>query len=1115
MHNQQILFIFFFSLPPSAQLISEIGGCLRLHHRIASAQFFVSVQSVSSPHTIDPSCSSVTSAQTIGSSVSDCLHQGLLLLLLLLLFPSPFCLVVVMRCSGPRSIAADSDSTDCSGYRKRAAEAWVSDSFSDENNQRKCTVGARAAVVELTYVGAPLISKSAGCPCDSVQLEPGRVYTIGRSRRLCDFLLNLRRVSRQHCKIVFDSSSRKIFIVDGVGLNNCLVGNENGDEEDNEEEKGRARECSLNGVSVNGVRCNKGELTELSIGDVVSLVCVGDRCDSNSKIGFVIRKIVYLEEEGGIFPNHGDFDVNRSFSPQRISSSASSSSKRIFASRTCAVSLGSSAPILRAKALQGQCRHILRSADPISCILRCPIYFRPLVEAPLACNNFPGSKVDLIFRKPARPIAAPRSRNVVPMDRQELLSHVISNNGCNRQASFHAERLPGRANAFLNNNGDDEKTSSLISAPVVTVPNPSESFSKKARNDSCRPTLENKFCLNRLGSAAQDSVGHGSDISLPELLYPVQTILRIFVATFTSDIKWFPPFPESIAFGNDRKKQGIACHHPKLFVLQREDRIRVIITSANLVAKQWISITNTVWWQDFPQRSPDYMSLFTRIINEGRSNQASNCDFAAQLAGFIASLVIDDPCQAHWITELMKYDFQGASGYLIASVPGIHSYGLQRELATTTFSMDDQDTSCSWSLKLLTRVEASVVGLGYFFRTASDSNGAALKKLAAFLSNSRVNASGLLEIVLRRNTNVAADPNAVSVLVRDPNHSNVGDCIQFGFLPRTVAKWVSPLWDGGFFRFSGFISPKEVLAAALGGDNKRVQLILHVVAQYSWAESLETDFVYAASSIGSSISPQFLAAFSAASGKKSVVLSESEESDPEWGRWTASQELKNPSVGIVFPTIERVQNAVSGISPSRQILCFSERTWQKLKPAGILRDAVPHPHQRIGHPMHIKVARRRFKSEMGTSSGWVYSGSHNFSAAAWGRLISSRSDSKAMKLHVCNYELGILLVVPPGGKTCGNERNITNLDDIRLPFIMPAPKYVASDRPATKQAMREAAMKLNILESELTEVPQTEVVDEIPEEEELVEPVDRIVENDEDRAYANMLWSEVDSSQSS
>lgn len=50
----------------------------------------------------------------------------------------------------------------------------------------------------------------------------------------------------------------------------------------------------------------------------------------------------------------------------------------------------------------------------------------------------------------------------------------------------------------------------------------------------------------------------------------------------------FPPFPESIAFGENLKKQGVACHHPKLFVLQREDSIRVIITSANLVAKQVI-----------------------------------------------------------------------------------------------------------------------------------------------------------------------------------------------------------------------------------------------------------------------------------------------------------------------------------------------------------------------------------------------------------------------------------------------------------------------------------------------------------------------------------------------
>lgn len=48
----------------------------------------------------------------------------------------------------------------------------------------------------------------------------------------------------------------------------------------------------------------------------------------------------------------------------------------------------------------------------------------------------------------------------------------------------------------------------------------------------------------------------------------------------------YPQFPETIAFGNDRKRKGIACHHPKLIVLQRKDSIRIVITSANLVEKQ-------------------------------------------------------------------------------------------------------------------------------------------------------------------------------------------------------------------------------------------------------------------------------------------------------------------------------------------------------------------------------------------------------------------------------------------------------------------------------------------------------------------------------------------------
>lgn len=38
----------------------------------------------------------------------------------------------------------------------------------------------------------------------------------------------------------------------------------------------------------------------------------------------------------------------------------------------------------------------------------------------------------------------------------------------------------------------------------------------------------------------------------------------------------------------------------------------------------------------------------------------------------MASLVADVPSQAHWILQLTMYDFKGAVGHLVASIPGIH-----------------------------------------------------------------------------------------------------------------------------------------------------------------------------------------------------------------------------------------------------------------------------------------------------------------------------------------------------------------------------------------------------------------------------------------------------------
>lgn len=226
--------------------------------------------------------------------------------------------------------------------------------------------------------------------------------------------------------------------------------------------------------------------------------------------------------------------------------------------------------------------------------------------------------------------------------------------------------------------------------------------------------------------------------------------------------------------GNDRKRSGIACHHPKLLVLQREESIRVVITSTNLVEKQWNSVTNTIWWQDFPRTSrPDYLCLFTQL-SDGDINQYSKSDFAAQLGGFMASLVADVPSQAHWILELTKYDFKGAVGHLVASVPGIHSLRAPSILEPMYFLPGEQCASQSYGVKVLGSIETSVVGLSHLFRTSGDTNGSQLKKLASFLGKCYENANGMQEIVLRRNTNIPADANAVSILVPNPEEFSEG-----------------------------------------------------------------------------------------------------------------------------------------------------------------------------------------------------------------------------------------------------------------------------------------------------------------------------------------------------
>ncbi|KAF3650889.1 hypothetical protein FXO38_16907 [Capsicum annuum] len=1040
------------------------------------------------------------------------------------------------------------------------------------------------AYLRIKVLGIPLIQKATGSSSDIIHLKPYKPYSIGRNYSRCDFIFEDNRVSNIHCQILFDPLNKKLYLCDGLFFRSSKF------------------RVSLNGVFVNGVRVGKGKVVEICVGDEVTFGC-GSRgmCCMGLKIGFCLQKLVFVQEVD-------DRNVG--------------GKNDVLPTDCCPVEYAGYGLVSKANVLLNTCREILSSNHPVLRIHKCVIrdYGRGV-----RCRGRIGVNEDFNF-----PVAGVFGVHSGEKACRKDVFLVVDEPGKDRECDLpkdvaldtavEACHLDGKCAEQVNNDGASHENGvnaigrdEALSLGCMTkeVVGQLDDTTKEKSRTGVVPPPGKKFVLNRLASEGPPSLSEDPNaVSLPELLYPIENIEQLLIATFTADIPWFvsyceipadlpvtiachnaercwssspdkrsskpypdfpnlvvvyPPFPEVIAFGQDLRKSGIGCHHPKLLVLQRRDSLRVVVTSANLVAGQWCRVTNTIWWQDFPRLDvPDYLSLFTSISEVGNNGHLVS-DFAAQLAGFMASMVADVPSQAHWILELANYDFKGSSGYLVASVPGVHSSRIPCISKPKHFLGGDCLPELCY-FKSVGSVEASVAGLSHIFRTSADLNGARLKKLAAYLRRCGEDVSGMSEVILRRDSNIPADANAVSIHVPNPEDLSLGECVQLGFLPKNYAKWVAPLSDSGIFVFSAYIFPSEVLSAALEGSSSKVQLILHVsqgpsfsaiseiiraehvsaictliaslqrcwgiwriqevLGQFKWPEHLETDFVFGASSIGS-INAKFLAAFSTAAGKRSSRFSESEESDPDWGCWSVSQELRNPSIRIIFPTIERVKNACSGILASRRILCFSQKTWHRLKTMGILHDAVPYYGNRIGYPMHVKVARRRFLSRKGASSfGWVYCGSHNFSEAAWGRQVSGLHDKKfngnksysslGSRLHVSNYELGILFInPPPDAEVKKNQR--TNLDDIVLPFVVPAPKYRPSDKPATPQEMREALIEQTKCQRDVCGAAKESdewMQEEIPEEEEVIEATDFVVKEKEDeKAYAEELWSQVDSSE--
>jgi hypothetical protein len=127
--------------------------------------------------------------------------------------------------------------------------------------------------------------------------------------------------------------------------------------------------------------------------------------------------------------------------------------------------------------------------------------------------------------------------------------------------------------------------------------------------------------------------------------------------------------------------------HPKLLLLFFEDRLRIVVCSANLHPAEWETVGQVIWTQDFKplKESGHRLGSGAREASIGARAllQSFHSQFLSTLFPFIAFLQhsADDSgeegCKIYrmwpgqqWLSWLAAYDFSPCKVTLVASVPG-------------------------------------------------------------------------------------------------------------------------------------------------------------------------------------------------------------------------------------------------------------------------------------------------------------------------------------------------------------------------------------------------------------------------------------------------------------
>ncbi|KAG1777981.1 tyrosyl-DNA phosphodiesterase-domain-containing protein [Suillus placidus] len=262
-----------------------------------------------------------------------------------------------------------------------------------------------------------------------------------------------------------------------------------------------------------------------------------------------------------------------------------------------------------------------------------------------------------------------------PAKRQRIPSFEILANGRANIASASSSSLPSGSSA----------SSRTASTAINPIPTSEQLF----WNGELRPTA------NKHSQPRQDGK---STFRLTEVLGLKSDISFAIIASYSTSVSWIyeffaPSTPVIVVAQPDQSGQptiknilpnwvmtvpflrnGRGCQHMKfMLIFYKTGRLRVVISTANLIDYDWRDIENAVWLQDLPPRSaplphdPKAIDDFPSIMQ----NVLRAVNVRPALANMLANDHPNLPLQT--ISDLrMKWDWSKVKVKLVPSIAGKH-----------------------------------------------------------------------------------------------------------------------------------------------------------------------------------------------------------------------------------------------------------------------------------------------------------------------------------------------------------------------------------------------------------------------------------------------------------